>query len=126
MEQIYKRKEIKMLDKKQVAKCPFLGLKNCSSKCTFFRRGVRYNELTGENFPIESCAINIIADNLEAMHNRTYMIQSEVGKAKDAIIMKTLVDLNVITQEQSQSEVMKIANPHILECTCETKKLPEK
>ena len=74
--------------------CPFMKLKPCSEKCAFYRKGLRYSEQGAEPIPFEECAINIIADNLEAMHNRTYMMQKEVGDAKNIIALKTMVDLN--------------------------------
>ena len=74
--------------------CPFRKLNACSEKCAFYRKGLRYSEQGGDPIPFEECAINIIADNLEAMHNRTYMMQREVGDAKNIIALKTMVDLS--------------------------------
>lgn len=96
-----------MLGKKsKKGRCPFRGLKKCSNECVFYRSGVRFNEKTNENFPFEECAVNIIADNLEAMHNRIYMLQKETGEAKNANIMKILFDLGKVEKD----EVLKIAN----------------
>jgi len=79
--------------------CPFNKFKSCNEKCSFYRSGVRFNEKTEESFPFEDCAINIIADNLEAMHNRSYMMQKEVGETKNIITMKILHDLGKCPKE---------------------------
>lgn len=78
------------------ANCPFALFEECNSKCMLFRKGIRYSEKPGaEPTPFEDCAINIIADNLEAMHNRTYMMQKEVGDTKNMIALKTMIDLRM-------------------------------
>lgn len=83
-----------MISKNQKrSKCPFRNLKECSSECVFFRKGVRFNETKQESYPFEECAINIIADNLEAMHQRTYAMQREVGETKNIMAFKILSDL---------------------------------
>jgi hypothetical protein len=87
--------------------CPFLGLKPCNENCVFFRSGVRYTELNGEAFPFKECAFNIIADNLESMHNRTYMLQKEVGETKNTIAMKILSDIGVGTMEETAKVALK-------------------
>ena len=83
-------------------KCPFRNLKPCDDSCVLYRKGIRYNEKTNETFPFEECALNIIADNLEAMHNRTFMMQREVGDTKNIIALKTMVDLNMANPQQMQ------------------------
>jgi len=68
----------------------------CNEECVFYRKGIRYSDQPGsEPVPFEECAINIIADNLEVMHNRTYMLQKEVGDTKNIIALKTLVDMGM-------------------------------
>jgi len=86
----------------------------CNEECVFFRKGLRYSDRNDEPIPFEDCAINIIADNLEVMHNRSYMLQKEVGDTKNIIAMKTMVDLGV--QDPSHREtlirqVINIINP---------------
>jgi len=88
--------------------CPFRNLKTCEEKCSFYRKGVRFKELGGEAIPFEECAINIIADNLEAMHNRTYMMQKEVGETKNVIAMKILQDMGLQTKEEVIRTALKI------------------
>jgi hypothetical protein len=83
-------------------KCPFRNLEECSSECAFFRRGVRFNEKKQESYAFEECAINIIADNLEAMHQRTYAMQREVGETKNVIAFKILSDLGKVNPEEAQ------------------------
>jgi hypothetical protein len=90
-----------MLSKKNKrGKCPFRNLKPCDENCVLYRKGVRYNEKTGETYPIEECAINVIADNLEASHNRAYMMQKEVGDMKNIVALKTMVDIKMANPEQ--------------------------
>ena len=82
-------------------KCPFRNLEECSMECVFFRRGVRFNEKKGESYPFEECAINIIADNLEAMHQRSYSIQREVGETKNVMAFKILSDLGKVNPDEA-------------------------
>jgi len=100
--------------------CPFNNLKPCNEKCAFFRSGVRYTEINGEPFPFKECAINIIADNLESMHNRTYMMQKEVGETKNTIAMKILSDLGVGSIEETTRLAVRVLG---LDKKEETKKL---
>lgn len=104
--------------------CPFNKFKKCNPKCALYRRGVRFQETTNEATPIEMCVFNIIADNSEATHNRISMLQKEMGQTKDAVIMSALVDMQYIKQEQAQREILKIANPDIIDLK-EPKKLIE-
>jgi len=95
-------------------KCPFRNLKPCDNECAFYRKGLRYKENSGDPIPFEECAINIIADNLEAMHNRTYMLQKEVGEAKGIIALKTMVDLNMARPDQAQelrNHIQRVVSP---------------
>ena len=100
--------------KTERGKCPFGLFEPCDPECVFYRKGLRYSEKGEDPIPFEDCAINIIADNLEAMHNRSYMLQKEVGDTKNVIAMKTLVDLGVQTQSSRETlvrHVMHIVNP---------------
>jgi hypothetical protein len=103
-----------MLNKKGEGKgkCPFRKLKSCEEGCILYRKGIRYNEKTEVNFPFENCAINIIADNLEAMHQRTFMLQSEVGQTKNATLLKILVDLGMEPPEELQRQFKKMVTAH--------------
>ena len=92
-------------------KCPFNRLKPCSELCILYRKGVRFNEQNNENFPFEDCGINIIADNLEAMHNRTYQMQKEVGDTKNVTIMKILQDIGKVDASEVERVAMKILSP---------------
>jgi hypothetical protein len=47
-----------------------------------------------------------------------------MGQTKDAVIMGALVDMQVIKREQAQAEILKIANPDIIDIK-EPKKLTE-
>lgn len=98
-----------MINKKdEKGKCPFRKLKECSEKCVLYRKGVRFNELKNESFPFEECAINIIADNLEAMHNRTYMMQREVGETKNVMTLKIMSDLGMIKKQEVERQAKKM------------------
>ena len=100
--------------------CPFRGLKPCDERCVFFRSGVRYTEKSGEAFPFKECAINIIADNMESMHNRMYMLQKEMGETKNTVAMKILSDLNMGSVEETARVALKVLDIKVKE---ETKKL---
>ena len=91
-------------------KCPFRSLKPCSEECAFYRKGIRYKEHGGDPIPFEECAINIIADNLEAMHNRTYMMQKEVGETKNVMAFKILADLGMVSQDEAAHKAQAIIN----------------
>jgi hypothetical protein len=103
-----------MVKNNKKGSCPFRNLKACSEKCAFYRKGLRYAETTGDPTPFEECAINIIADNLEAMHNRTYMLQKEVGETKGIIALKTMVDLDIARPDQAQelrNHIQRVVTP---------------
>ena len=91
-----------MIKKNEKGKCPFRNLKPCSEDCAFYRKGLRYKENSGDPVPFEECAINIIANNVEALHNRSYMLQKEVGETKGIIALKTMVDLDLARPDQAQ------------------------
>lgn len=97
-------------------KCPFRNLKECSSECILYRKGIRYtDDQKSEPFPFEECAINIIADNLEAMHNRTYMMQKEVGETKNVMAMKVLADLGLAHINEVKRQAIKMVAPEKVE-----------
>ena len=104
-----------MLNKKNKTrlqiKCPFRKLSSCRDECAFYTKGVRFNESKNESYPFEECAFNIIADNLEAMHNRTYMLQKEVGETKTVMAIKVLADMGYIKNEEAERQVLKIITP---------------
>lgn len=91
-------------------KCPFRDLKPCSENCAFYRKGIRYSESGNNPVPFEECSINIIADNLEAMHNRTYMMQKEVGETKNVMAFKILSDLGMVDRETAIKKAQAIIN----------------
>ena len=91
-------------------KCPFRNLEDCSEECAFFRKGVRYNEKKQESFAFEECAINIIADNLEAMHQRTFAMQREVGETKNVMAFKILSDLGMVNPDEAARKAAAIIN----------------
>lgn len=93
--------------------CPFRGLKACSPKCVLYRKGLRYSDdQKAEPFPFEDCAINIIADNVEALHNRGYMLQREVGETKNVMAVKILSDLGLTRQSEVKRQAMRILKPN--------------
>jgi len=106
-----------MLSKnKNRGKCPFRNLKICSDECVLYRKGVRYtDDESSEPFPIEECALNIIADNLESMHNRTYMMQKEVGEAKNVIALNILKDLNLTDVDVVKTQTLKVIDPKLVD-----------
>ena len=89
-----------MLNKKKnkdLKPCPFTGLKKqCTEDCMLFREGTYVNEITDDTIPFKDCAINIIANNVEAMHNRSYMLQKEVGDLKNVIGLQMLQGLGMV------------------------------
>lgn len=91
-------------------KCPFRNLKPCSEECAFYRKGIRYKEDGSEPVPFEECCINIIADNLEAMHNRTYMMQKEVGETKNVMAFKILADLGMVSRDEAKRQAEVLIN----------------
>ena len=101
-----------MLDKKaKKGKCPFRNLKECSDKCVLYRRGTRYNELTEEVTPVELCAFNVIADNIERMHNRTYQMQQEMGEMKNVTAFHVMADLGMASVEEAAAQAERVLIP---------------
>lgn len=91
--------------KTERGKCPFSLFEECNIECVFYRKGMRYSEVGVDPIPFEDCAINIIADNLEAMHNRTYMMQKEVGETKNVMAMKILHDLGKCSNQDMNNSL---------------------
>lgn len=96
--------------KNEKGNCPFRNLKPCSETCAFYRKGMRFKEDSGDPIPFEECSINIIADNLEAMHNRTFMMQKEVGETKNVMAFKVLHDLGVIDKKSAVEKATRLIN----------------
>ena len=102
--------------------CPFSLFELCNPKCVLYRKGIRYSESPGkEPIPFEDCAVNIIADNLEAMHNRTYMMQKEVGDTKNMIAIKTMIDL--FTGDKSKESHVEYLKDQIIKLSEDNTKL---
>ncbi len=99
-----------MAKKTERGKCPFALFERCDPECAFYRKGLRYSEKAGDPIPFEDCAINIIADNLEAMHNRTYMMQKEVGDTKNIMAMKTMVDLGFKHESHREALIRQLVS----------------
>lgn len=79
--------------------CPFNGFKKCNEKCNFFRKGIRYSDKSSEVIPVETCSINIIADNAEITHFRIYTLQKEFGEMKNMSAFATLVSLGLESED---------------------------
>lgn len=62
-------------------KCPF-GMEK-HEDCTFYRRGVRIEDVTGKQTPFEECAVNIIADCLENLVQRNVALQKEMNLVRN-------------------------------------------
>lgn len=103
-----------MLNKKndkKMCKCPFNKFKPCDKECGFFREGIRYTEDGKNTFPFADCAINIIADNLEAMHQRTYAMQKEIGETKNVMALKILSEMGMGNEQTVVNKAVKILQP---------------
>ncbi len=103
-----------MLSKKKSegrGKCPLNKLKPCDEGCILYRKGVRFNEVKQESFPFEDCALNVIADNVEAIHNRSYMLQKEVGETKNVMAIKILSEMGRVDKEDVACQALKILCP---------------
>lgn len=88
-----------MVKKTERGNCPFNGFKKCNTKCSLFRSGIKYFTDGKEPVPFESCAINVIAENAEMTHLRTYTLQKEFGEMKNMSAFSTLVALGLESQE---------------------------
>lgn len=98
-----------MLSKKEKkGLCPLNKFKECNDNCVLYRRGTRYNEVQQEVMPVELCAFNVIADNIEAMHSRTFCIQQEMGELKTVTAFSVLTGLGLKTKEETQRAAERI------------------
>lgn len=88
-----------MVKKNERGNCPFNGFKKCRTTCSLFRSGMKFFSDGKEPVPFESCAINVIADNAEMTHQRTYTLQKEFGELKNISAFSTLVALGLESQE---------------------------
>lgn len=90
------------------ANCPFRNDRVCSTKCTFYRKGYIIREEKSEPEPFESCAFNIIADNLEAMYNRGIMLQKEVAQTKNVMALGMLSNIGRSDPEETKQKLIRI------------------
>lgn len=105
-----------MAKKNERGKCPFRNFKPCDENCVFYRKGIRYtDDSRAEPIPFEDCAVNIIADNVEAMHNRAYMLQKEVGETKNIIAVNILKDLGMAKPEEVSRQALKVIDPTLVD-----------
>lgn len=103
--------------------CPLRNLKECSDKCVLYRRGVRYTEDGKNSTPFEDCALNVMTDNMEAMHNRIFMLQSEIGETKNATMFDILVRLGEVPPQELTRQIRKMIGRT---CDEDVKQLEEK
>jgi len=114
-----------MLGKKESkGLCPLARFKECNEKCVLFRKGTRYNEMTKEVTPVELCAFNIIADNIEQLHTRTYCLQKEMGETKNVMAFHVLAECGLKRKEDAARHAARALLPMVEET--EEKTLPEK
>lgn len=93
-----------MLTKKnERGKCPFRNLKPCSEECVLYRKGLRYKGDNSDPVPFEECAFNIMVDNIELTHARIFNLQQEMGDTKNVLALKTLVDVGVNIEQNSNT-----------------------
>ena len=105
-----------MLKKEEVkGKCPFRNFKLCEEKCVFYRKGTRYNDKTEEVFPVEICAINVIADNIETLHNRTYQLQKEVGDTKNVVAFGVMANMGMTSKAEAERQAKQVLLPFMEE-----------
>jgi len=101
-----------MLDSKvKKGKCPLNKMKECQEDCVLYRRGTRYNDKTEEVFPVELCAFNVIADNIEATHKRTFQLQKEMGDTKNVMAFHVLANMGVGNPEEARRQAEKVLIP---------------
>ncbi len=119
-----------MLDKKdEKGKCPLNKFKECRSDCVLYRRGTRFNEVTKEVTPVELCAFNVMADNMEAMHQRTFGVQAEIGELKTVTAFHVMANLGLTSKDKAVKQAEKILIPiaeKLNEEKDEKNQLPEK
>jgi len=100
-----------LANKNEKGKCPLAKFKKCREDCVLYRKGTRVNDLTNEVTPVELCAFNVIADNIEAMHNRTFMLQKEMGETKNVMAFHVLADLGIGSKEEALRQAESILIP---------------
>jgi hypothetical protein len=120
-----------MLSKKEKkGKCPLRNFKECSSDCVLYRTGTRTNDLTNETFHVELCAFNVIADNIEAVHNRTFCLQQEMGETKNVMAFHVLAECGLKSKDEAARVAKRALIPKMNEIAAEEadkeKKLIEK
>lgn len=119
-----------MLSKKDTkGKCPLNKFKECRDDCVLYRRGTRVNDFTNEVTPVELCAFNVIADNIEQLHSRTFNLQQEMGATKNVMAFHVLAQCGLKTQEEAARQAERALLPTIQELDAEEeeeKKLIEK
>jgi len=123
-----------MLGKKDTkGKCPLNRFKECRSDCALFRVGTRVNDVTNEVTPVELCAFNVIADNIEQLHGRTFNLQQEMAETKNVMSFHVLAQCGLKTQEEAARQAKRALLPKIMELDAqeldaeeEEKKLIEK
>lgn len=89
-------------------KCPFSKI-DCE-ECRLYRRGIKLVGLEKKPEQYATCVFNIIADNVEEMHRRVYMLQAEVGETKNANIFQALAILT--DNAGAKAELEKIISKH--------------
>ena len=101
-----------MLGKKdERGKCPLNNFKPCRKDCVLYRTGTRFNEATNEVYPVELCAFNVMADNMEAMHQRTFGVQAEIGELKTVTAFHVMANLGLTTKDKAVKEAERILVP---------------
>lgn len=116
-----------MLAKKnKKGKCPLNKMKQCQEDCVLYRKGTRVNDLTQEVTPIEICAFNVIADNIEQLHNRTYQMQKEMGEMKNVTAFHVMADLGMASVEEAAAQAERVLIPIAEKLKKEKNELPEK
>lgn len=88
--------------------CPLLKMKECRKDCVFYREGFRYyDDPAKEPEHFEECAVNVIADNVEQVHNKIYTLQKEMGDTKNVIGYRVLQEMGLITDTQAKRKVVR-------------------
>lgn len=79
-------------------KCPF-GMEKHEG-CSFYRRGVRTEDVTGKQTPFEECAINIIADCLENLVVRQVGLQKEMNLVRNETQMTNNIFNEILMRQK--------------------------
>ncbi len=91
--------------------CPLNKFKECRSDCVLYRRGTRFNEVTKEVTPVELCAFNVMADNMEAMHQSTFGVQAEIGELKTVTAFNVMANLGFTSKDKAFKQAEMILIP---------------